>query len=191
MVCQRRHQDRQWRRMEGGAEWGAGRGEQGRGAQGLMGQRWHRGADGQGVPCCRLGKLLCPWRKEERAMRGRVLGHCQHQGRVLEGSWRKVRGRRSARGEEEAGAGRMKRRRLLQRRVKSWVGGWEALASGWRHQWGGLYPCWRVYLVFCQWNSEPVGQRTRRRCLSRGGEGVRCLTQGVRGCMRVEVQVRH
>ena len=126
VVCQRRHQGRQWRRMEGEAEWGARREVQGRGAHGLMGQRWHRGAGGQGVPCCGLGKLLCPRRKEERAMRGQVLGHCQHQGRVLEGSSRKVRGRRCARGEEEAGAGRMKRRRLLQRREKTWVGGWEA-----------------------------------------------------------------
>ena len=100
-------------------------GVQGRGAHGLMGQRWHRDAGGQGVPCCGLGKLLCPRRKEERAMRGQVLGYCQHQGRVLEGSQRKVRGRRCARGEKEEGAETM-RRRLLRRREKSWVGGWEA-----------------------------------------------------------------
>ena len=125
VVCQRRHQDKQWRKKRAKAERGSKREVRGKGAHVLMGQRWYRGAGVQGVLCYGLLRLLCPRRKMERAMRGWELGYCQHQVRVLAGSQIQVWVRRCARGGEEEGAEKM-RRRLRRRRERLWAGGWEA-----------------------------------------------------------------
>ena len=86
VVCQRRHQDRQWMRKRARAEWGSKRGVQGTVGHVVMGQRWYCGAGVQGVL----------WRG--RAMRGWELGCCQLRVRVLAGTHLQVWVKRRALG---------------------------------------------------------------------------------------------